>query len=120
MTWKRSITARAHYERSAWPHSFEYKSEHYDFVSDISQTACASQPEPALEVLSEIQLAPVTPCRADQSVFLPRVLVLGQAGYQAYSKDVFGRDHKTLLGVFFFFFYSPLLKQLVIWNCPTS
>jgi Protein of unknown function (DUF1570) len=93
-----------------WTRSFEYKSEHYDVVSDINQSLCA-QAAMLLEKFFrkyDVHLHHV-PNNARR---LFRVyLFSGEASYHAYTKDLLGREHKNTLGL-----YSPAVKQLLIWN----
>jgi hypothetical protein len=95
-----------------WTRSYEYKSEHYDVMSDISQTICFE----AATLLEKFYLKYNVHLRrvASGPKRLFRVyLFSGQASYAAYTKDLLGHERKNTAGL-----YSGLVKQLLIWNLP--
>jgi hypothetical protein len=97
----------------AWPKRFEVQSQNFVVMSDIDKKTC----EDASKLLEESYLA--------YSTWLERVpnsgtdrfkvyLFSGEAGYQAWTKDVIGEVPVHTAGV-----YSPVLKNLMIWNLPS-
>ena len=99
-----------------WLRSFEHKTAHYQVVSDIDKATCmqaAQVLEESLAIYStHLQALQKAPARVFK-VFL----FSGQAGFQAYMEEaeLFGAPgHDQVAGV-----YSPLLKQLLIWNLPS-
>lgn len=95
-----------------WTRSFEYKSEHYDVVSDMSQSICFE----AASLLEKFYLKYNVHLRrvASGPKRLFRVyLFSGRASYTAYTKDLLGHERKNTAGL-----YSGLVKQLLIWNLP--
>jgi len=94
-----------------WGRVFRHRSAHYDVLSDIDQKTCAE----AARILEDSLRA--------YSVHLKRVrkdnrrftvyLFSGQAGFLAHCRDALGGASTRAAGV-----YSPVLKQLLIWNLP--
>lgn len=92
--------------------AFVHESANYVVKSDIDRETCAA----AARMLEESyrsyrqRLAPVPGVeRRKFQVFL----FGGEAGYLDYAADVLGDEPDNTAGV-----YSPLLKQLLIWNLP--
>ena len=96
-----------------WTKSLEYRSEHYVVSSDISERLCS---EAALLLEKyytkfDLHLRHVAP---KQRKHILRVyLFSGRAGYEAYTKVLNGKELKNTAGM-----YSPVVKQLLIWNLP--
>ncbi len=97
----------------AWPRRFLLRSTHYEVTSDIDAKVCAR----ACSLLEEsyvnlmAQFAWVKEAK-DAARF--RVFVFsGEAGYQEYTKAIVGAAVPHTAGL-----YSPVLKQLLIWNLP--
>jgi hypothetical protein len=88
-------------------------SEHYDVCSDISERLC-SDAALLLEKFYtkfDLHLRHVAP---KQRKHVLRVyLFSGRAGYEAYTKVLNGKELKNTAGM-----YSPVVKQLLIWNLP--
>jgi hypothetical protein len=98
-----------------WRRAFEHESANYRVVSDIDQAVCVTAARVLEEALgiyrTQLKLLPKSEGRK-----YPVYLFSGQAGFQAYMAEarLFGTGgHEHLAGV-----YSPLLKQLLIWNLP--
>ena len=97
----------------AWPRHFVATSSHYEVHSDIDKRIC----EEAIAVLEEsyaslrTQFAEVAeqPGAPKFHVFL----FSGEAGYQEYNSQILGQAVPHSAGL-----YSPVLKQLLIWNVP--
>jgi hypothetical protein len=96
-----------------WPKRYEVQSQNFIVMSDIDKKTC----EDASRLLEEGYLA--------YSAWLERVpnsgtdrfkvyLFSGEAGYQAWTKDLIGEVPVHTAGV-----YSPVLKNLMIWNLPS-
>lgn len=96
-----------------WQRRFVHQSPHYEVVSDIDRKVCFE----ACRVLEQSYvnlMAQLTWIKEDRS--LPRFRVFlfsGEEGYQAYNKAILGGTQPHTAGI-----YSPVLKQLVIWNVP--
>jgi hypothetical protein len=96
-----------------WRQRFEHASRHYLVRSDVSRELCAE----AAEVLDTSRLiferllmrAPVGRDAAQRQVYL----FAGQAGYLRYAAEMTGKIPAHTAGL-----YSPVLKQLLIWNLP--
>lgn len=92
---------------------FEHRSEHYLVVSDIDSKVCrqtAAILEQGYEVFSKELVAPPEVEEAPFAVFV----FAGQDGYLDFANEVFGGRPRGSLGLF-----TPMLKQLLIWNAPT-
>lgn len=96
----------------AFGRRFEYRSEHYRIVSDIDQAICVEIGR-ALEGHFAAYCAHLRrPVSAADERF-PVYLFAGFAGYASYNQDLGHGDVSGTAGI-----YSPLLKQLLIWNLP--
>ena len=98
-----------------WPKSFEYKSPNYHVVSDIDPDVCkkaAGVLEDALVTFrSHVRSLSSEPGRR-YKVFL----FSGEAGFKRYVADsdlLSGKGPERAAGL-----YSPVMKQLLIWNLP--
>jgi tetratricopeptide (TPR) repeat protein len=97
----------------AWPKTYEYKSTNYHVLSDIDAETCKRAAEILEESLTVYRIH-VRPLRAAPRKTYRVFLFGGQAGFQRYLADVTllqGRAPEHAAGI-----YSPLLKQLLIWN----
>ncbi len=97
----------------SWPRRFSFKSQHYEVASDIDlkvcMDACRTLEESYVDLMA--QLAWI---KEDRS--LPRFRVFlfsGESGYQEYNKAIIGEAVSHSAGL-----YTPVLKQLLIWNLP--
>ncbi len=94
-----------------WGRVHEHKSEHYHVLSDIDRQTCRE----AARILEDSYRA--------YNVHLKRLkgdsrrfkvyLFSGQAGFRTHCRDAMGGVSMHTAGL-----YSPLLKQLLIWNLP--
>ncbi len=98
-----------------WSKSYDNKSTNYHVRSDLSQRTCADATQ-ALEqslamynrLFGRADNEQGEPARYDVYVFS------GAAGYGAYARDLFGYTPRNTAGL-----YTPVLKQLLIWNLPS-
>lgn len=101
-------------EGPRWPRKFDYESKHYHVFSDIDKETCFE----AAQFLEDTYVA--------YTVFLkwikgleeekfPVYIFSGKAGFMDYCEDVTGSSVSWAAGL-----YSPVLKQLLIWNLPQS
>jgi tetratricopeptide (TPR) repeat protein len=98
-----------------WRRVFEHETANYRVVSDIDQAVCATAARILEEALGVYRVHLKALPKADARKY-PVFLFSGQAGFQAYMAEAafFGSgSHENVAGV-----YSPLLKQLLIWNLP--
>jgi len=97
-----------------WGATSDWESDHYHVIADLDRATCHE----ACKLLEESYTA--------YTVYLQRIkdpekrkfrvyLFSGQAGFNAYCEDVLGMTHDWAAGV-----YSPMLKQLLIWNLPNN
>jgi tetratricopeptide (TPR) repeat protein len=97
-----------------WSKSYEYKSEHYTVTSDISQKLCFDAAGVLEKFYTKFNLHLRHVPKKEKHIF--RVyLFSGRAGYEAYTKALNGAEIKNTAGM-----YSPVVKQLLIWNLPNS
>jgi hypothetical protein len=97
-----------------WSRSYEYKSEHYVISSDISQPLCFQAANLLEKFYAKFNIHLRRVAGQEKRTF--RVyLFSGRAGYDAYTKDLLGKEKKNTAGL-----YSPLVKQLLIWNLPDA
>jgi hypothetical protein len=95
-----------------WARRYSYASANYDVVSEIDQESSRR----AAEVLEEARrffaadLGKLDRQRPQRSTVY---LFVGESGYQAYCKRIFGGTAPHTAGL-----YSPIVKQLLIWNLP--
>ncbi len=96
-----------------WSRRFTSRSAHYEVITDIDAKVAFE----ACRVLEQSYvnlMAQLTWIKEDRS--LPRFRVYlfsGEEGYQAYNKAILGGTQPHTAGI-----YSPVLKQLLIWNVP--
>jgi len=99
-----------------WPKTFEVKSANYHVLSDIDVETCRR----AADLLEEALLAykaRVRPQKTPTKRLYKVFLFSGEAGFKRYRAEASLSASQSLenaAGV-----YSPLLKQLLIWNLPT-
>lgn len=97
-----------------WSRAFEYKTRNYVVRSDIDQAICFE----AATLLEKFH--------AKFNIHLRRIpglekktfrvfLFSGEEGYVAYARDLIGREKRNTAGL-----YSPVVKQLLIWNLPDN
>jgi tetratricopeptide (TPR) repeat protein len=95
-----------------WARRFEHKSLHYHVISDIDRATCAK----ATSILETAYLSYIARLDRVDSTRRKRFRVYlfsGRGGYDAYCKDLLGSTAPHSAGL-----YSPVLKQLLIWNLP--
>lgn len=97
----------------AFARRFSYRTTHYEVVSDIDtkvcQRACA-----ILEASYVNLMAQFSWLRSKRKQPRFRVFLFsGEDGYQAYCQAILGSTAPHTAGL-----YSPVLKQLLIWNLP--
>jgi hypothetical protein len=100
----------------AWPKTFEHKSTNYHVVSDIDAETCA-RAATVLEESLTVYRSQVRALKPQPQRLYKVCLFSGEAGFARYRKDLdlFERGgHGNAAGL-----YSPLLKQLLIWNLPS-
>ncbi len=98
----------------SWPRRITYQAAHYEIHSDIDRKICY-QASVVLEEIYRNLKAQLGGVKDDAST--PRFQVFlfsGEAGYQDYCKAILGDAVPHTAGL-----YSPVLKQLLIWNVPT-
>lgn len=109
---QRRVLARA-VRGPEWAKAHEAATQHYLVRSDISRELCYEAAQ-ALETMYrklDVQLRRVA--GGDKTRF--RVFLFsGRRGYLSYAADVFGDAPEQTAGM-----YSPVLKQLLIWNLPS-
>jgi len=94
-----------------WGRVFHHKSAHYEIHSDIDQKTCARAAQ-ILEDSLRAYSVHLTRVKKDNRRFTV-YLFSGQAGFLAHCRDALGGAPGRAAGV-----YSPILKQLLIWNLP--
>jgi hypothetical protein len=98
----------------AWAESFEFKSRNYLVRSDHSQKLCADAAQALEQSLSLYNRVLGRPEGAGTGQTLYGVyLFSGLSGYLGYAEALFGSTPYNTAGL-----YSPVLKQLLIWNLP--
>ena len=98
-----------------WPKTFETKSANYHVVSDIDADVC-KQAATLLEDSLLTFRTHVRPLKSDPGRRYKVFLFSGEAGFKRYVADsavLTGRAPEHAAGL-----YSPILKQLLIWNLP--
>jgi hypothetical protein len=96
-----------------WPKSFEFKSANYHVVSDIDVEICKVAAGVLEEALTQYRVR-VRPLKAGPKRLYRVYLFSGKAGFERYRGDssLFGgKGMENAAGI-----YSPMLKQLLIWN----
>ena len=99
-----------------WPRTFEYKTTNYLVQSDIDADVCAKAAnllEDALQVYAQQVKAPRAEKRRAYRVFL----FSGKEGFSRYMTDLEVLAKPPMENVAGL--YTPLLKQLLIWNLPS-
>lgn len=95
-----------------WNRSYEYKTAHYEVRSDLSQELCFEASQILESTFTKLDLHLRKAAGVSKEKF--RVyLFSGRSGYHAYAEDVMGSAPENTAGV-----YSPVLKQLLVWNLP--
>ena len=100
----------------AWPKTYEYKSTNYRIVSDIDPDTCRRSALLLEDALVDFRIN-VRSLRDEPKRLYTVYLFSGRAGFQRYLADSTirgGRAPENVAGL-----YSPILKQLLIWNLPT-
>lgn len=93
----------------SWSRTYESKSRHYHVYSDIDRKTCV---EAAKTLEAAYRCYNVHLEAAARTTERFRVyLFSGEAGYLAYTKDLFGDAQQHTAGL-----YSDYVKQLLIWN----
>ena len=99
----------------AWPRAFEYKSSNYHVVSDIDQDTCRKAALVLEDALADFR-GHVRSLKPEPRRLYRVYLFSGRASFQSYVEDAVtfgGKTPEQVAGL-----YSPVLKQLLIWNLP--
>jgi len=97
-----------------WSRAFEYKTQNYAVRSDIDQATCFEAANLLEKFYAKFNIHLRRIPGLEKKMF--RVyLFSGEKGYLAYGRDLFGRDRTNTAGL-----YSPVVKQLLIWNLPDA
>jgi len=95
-----------------FPRAYTATSKHYEVVSDIDRKVCQDACRLLEQSYVSLRVRLGSLRGKDQQRF--RVFLFsGEGGYQAYCKDILGSAVPHTAGL-----YSPVLKQLLIWNLP--
>jgi len=102
-----------------WPKRFDYKTSNYHVSSDIDQDTCRKVGLALEDALADFRssVGSTTPAAAAARQQYRVFLFSGRAGFDAYTADansLIGRLPDQVAGL-----YSPVLKQLLIWNLPS-
>ncbi len=90
----------------------EYSTEHYVVQTDMDREVCIEAAKLLEQMYRGYRLHLESSPEKDRKKF--RVyLFSGESNFQHYAEDVFGGGHVSAAGL-----YSPVLKQLLIWNLP--
>jgi len=92
---------------------FEFKTRHYHVVTDIDRTVCSEAARYLEQMYARFVNRLTRPAAGEGDQRFKVYLFSGQAGYLAYFKELTEGDATGSAGL-----YSPLLKQLLIWNQP--
>jgi len=93
-----------------WRSVHESRSKNYHVLSDLNKKLCKD----SIRILEDHRDLYVNMFGHVESDKPPRVFLFsGQAGYLAYAEDLLGDKPGGTAGL-----YSPILKQLLIWNLP--
>ena len=95
-----------------WSRSFEHASRHYRVFSDIDRETCVKATKVLEQAFLAYQAYLGRPAKGAQRRFKV-YLFSGEKGYLAYCNGILGSVPSHTAGL-----YSPLLKQLLIWNLP--
>lgn len=96
----------------SWPQSFSHRTEHYLIRSDLDERVCRNAGKLLEASLKHYQTYLVRPTasQADTAPFEVYIFS-GKAGFESYCRGALGSTPVHCAGL-----YSPLLKQLLIWN----
>jgi tetratricopeptide (TPR) repeat protein len=98
-----------------WGTVYEYRSRNYHVLSDIDKATCVEASKMLEEALTSYRVNFRWVARDEERLY--KVYVFGgQQGFLGYSADLqglVGAPTEAVAGL-----YSPLLKQLLIWNLP--
>jgi hypothetical protein len=97
----------------SWDKPFEFKSRNYLVRSDHSQKLCADASQALEQALGLYNRTFGRPAAEGEAQRYPVYLFSGLSGYLAYAGVLFGSAPTNTAGL-----YSPVLKQLLIWNLP--
>jgi len=90
----------------------EYSTEHYVVQTDMDREVCIEAAKLLEQMYRGYRLHLESSAEKTRKKF--RVyLFSGESNFQRYAEDVFGGGHVSAAGL-----YSPVLKQLLIWNLP--
>ncbi len=97
-----------------WSTAYEFKSKSYEVRSDLSQKTCSEATKSLEQALSmyERMFGRGEESDDDPDRYLVYIFS-GASGYMNYAGDLFGSAPVNTAGV-----YTPVLKQLLIWNLP--
>ncbi len=99
-----------------WPQTFEYQSTNYHVLSDIDKKTCVEAAKVLEQAFTAYRVNFGWVSR-DRSRKFKVYLFAGRKGFMTYQQDLtqlMGRPAEHAAGL-----YSPLLKQLLIWNLPS-
>ncbi|MFT7464086.1 MAG: tetratricopeptide (TPR) repeat protein [Pseudohongiellaceae bacterium] len=97
-----------------WSNAYEFKSKSYVVRSDLSQKVCADATKSLEQALSMYERMFGRGEESDDAPLRYLVYIFsGASGYMSYAGDLFGSAPVNTAGV-----YTPVLKQLLIWNLP--
>jgi hypothetical protein len=99
-----------------WPKVHEYRSSNYHVFSDIDAATCRDASKVLEEAFTAFR-AHLRWVNRDRTRLFKVYLFAGQGGFGSYVEDVVvlgGKAPEHVAGL-----YSPVLKQLLIWNLPS-
>ena len=99
-----------------WARTYEHKSANYHVLSDIDKQTCVEASRVLEEAFTAYRVH-VGWVSRDRSRLFKVYLFGGQTGFLKYQEDLqhlMGQPAENAAGL-----YSPLLKQLLIWNLPS-
>lgn len=97
-----------------WPTTHTFQSRNYEVSSNLSEKACAEASKALEQALSMYNRLFGRADRRDGEQQRYKVyLFSGESSYLSYAGDLFGSQPFNTAGL-----YSPVLKQLLIWNLP--
>lgn len=99
----------------AWDKTYKYESKNYAVYSDMGEKACKDTAR-ELERMFSLYQSTVANVRSDRTRKFKVYLFSGEAGFRGYMgrlRYFWGPSSGGAAGV-----YSPVLKQLLIWNLP--
>ncbi len=98
-----------------WTKTYEYKTSNYHVMSDIDADTCQKAALVLEDALADFRSS-VKSLRSEAKRQYRVYLFSGRTGFDTYTSDansLIGRMPDQLAGL-----YSPVLKQLLIWNLP--